>query len=356
MHGIQACFKLDWSTFNLDVDLHIPSYGITALFGPSGSGKTTLLRCIAGLEKAPLGRLIVNGQIWQDTDYWLPTHKRELGYVFQEASLFSHLTVMGNLQFGRRRISDPEKVSLEKAIDLLGIAHLLDRKPDRLSGGERSRVSIARALAANPSLLLMDEPLAALDSKRKQEIIPYLERLHETLNIPVIYVTHSTDEVARLADHLVIMENGHVQASGTLSDTLSRLDLPIQSGQDPNIVLDAIVEEIDQSWHLARVAFDGGSLWTNDQSLSIGTRVRVMVLARDVSLAIKKPSQSSIQNVLQGRVDGIADDYHLGSALVRVSVGNVMFLSRLTKRAVALLGLAIGQSVWVQVKSVALME
>jgi molybdate transport system ATP-binding protein len=154
----------------------------------------------------------------------------------------------------------------------------------------------------------------------------------------------------------VIMENGHVLASGTLSDTLSRLDLPIHLGQDPNIVLDATVEEIDQSWHLARVAFDGGSLWTNDQSLSIGKRVRVQVLARDVSLAIKQPSQSSIQNVLQGHVDAIADDYHLSSSLVRVSVGNVMFLSRLTKRSVALLGLAIGQSVWVQVKSVALME
>ncbi|HBA08720.1 MAG TPA: molybdenum ABC transporter ATP-binding protein, partial [Methylotenera mobilis] len=191
MQGIEARFKLDWPTFNLNVDLHLPARGVIALFGDSGSGKTTLLRCIAGLEKAPEGRLIVNGEIWQDERHWLPTHKRGLGYVFQEASLFTHLTVMGNLLYGKRRIPDDQKVSLDQAIELLGISHLLDRKPDRLSGGERSRVSIARALAANPSILLMDEPLAALDLKRKQEIIPYLERLHEALKIPVIYVSHS---------------------------------------------------------------------------------------------------------------------------------------------------------------------
>jgi len=356
MQGIEARFKLDWPTFNLNVDLHLPARGVIALFGDSGSGKTTLLRCIAGLEKAPEGRLIVNGEIWQDERHWLPTHKRGLGYVFQEASLFTHLTVMGNLLYGKRRIPDDQKVSLDQAIELLGISHLLDRKPDRLSGGERSRVSIARALAANPSILLMDEPLAALDLKRKQEIIPYLERLHEALKIPVIYVSHSADEVARLADYLVVMEKGHALASGSLADTLTRLDLPIHLGQDAGVVLDATVVEVDQSWHLARIAFDGGSLWTHDQAFSIGKRVRVQVLARDVSLATEIPSQSSIQNVLQGFVDAIADDNHPSLALVRVKVGNVMLLSRLTKRAVSSLGVDTGQSVWLQIKSVALME
>jgi molybdate transport system ATP-binding protein len=356
MQGIEARFKLDWPTFNLNVDLHLPARGVIVLFGDSGSGKTTLLRCIAGLEKAPEGRLIVNGEIWQDERHWLPTHKRGLGYVFQEASLFTHLTVMGNLLYGKRRILDDQKVSLDQAIELLGISHLLDRKPDRLSGGERSRVSIARALAANPSILLMDEPLAALDLKRKQEIIPYLERLHEALKIPVIYVSHSADEVARLADYLVVMEKGHALASGSLADTLTRLDLPIHLGQDAGVVLDATVVEVDQSWHLARIAFDGGSLWTHDLAFSIGKRVRVQVLARDVSLATEIPSQSSIQNVLQGFVDAIADDNHPSLALVRVKVGNVMLLSRLTKRAVSSLGVATGQSVWLQIKSVALME
>lgn len=198
MTTIQARLRLDWPGFTLDVDLSLPCHGVTALFGPSGSGKTTLLRCIAGLERAPQGFLAVNGEIWQDGKHWLPTHMRPLGYVFQEASLFSHLSVMGNLRYGLKRLSDDQHKSLDQVIELLGIEHLLDRKPDRLSGGERQRVGIARALAVRPRILLMDEPLAALDLQRKQEILPYLERLHEELAIPVLYVSHSPDEVARL--------------------------------------------------------------------------------------------------------------------------------------------------------------
>ena len=200
MAGIDARFRLDWPGFSLNVDLTLPGRGVTALFGHSGSGKTTLLRCIAGLERAPQGRLAVDGEVWQDAGCWLPPHKRPIGYVFQEASLFAHLTVLGNLRYGLKHISGAQRVSLDHAIELLGIAHLLDRKPDLLSGGERQRVGIARALAVSPRLLLMDEPLAALDLKRKQEILPYLERLHDELSIPVLYVSHSTDEVARLAD------------------------------------------------------------------------------------------------------------------------------------------------------------
>ena len=202
MAGIDARFRLDWPGFSLDVDLALPGRGVTALFGHSGSGKTTLLRCIAGLERAAQGRLAVDGEVWQDAGSWLPPHQRPIGYVFQEASLFAHLTVLGNLRYGMKRISGAQRVSLDHAIELLGIGHLLDRKPDRLSGGERQRVGIARALAVSPRLLLMDEPLAALDLKRKQEILPYLERLHDELSIPVLYVSHSPDEVARLADYL----------------------------------------------------------------------------------------------------------------------------------------------------------
>lgn len=172
MDNIQASFGLDWPGFTLDVDLALPCRGVTALFGHSGSGKTTLLRCIAGLERAPRGFLAVDGEVWQDSKHWMPTHKRPLGYVFQEASLFSHLTVLGNLRYGLKRITAAQRVSLDQAIELLGIGPLLDRKPDRLSGGERSRVGIARALATSPRILLMDEPLAALDHKRKQEIFP----------------------------------------------------------------------------------------------------------------------------------------------------------------------------------------
>jgi molybdate transport system ATP-binding protein len=355
MSGIQARFQLAWPEFKLDVDLDLPGRGVTALFGHSGSGKTTLLRCMAGLEKAD-GRLVVDGQAWQDTHHWLPTYKRPVGYVFQEPSLFAHLTVMGNLRYGLRRTSTGQRVSLEQTVELLGIAHLLERKPDRLSGGERSRVGIARALAVSPLILLMDEPLAALDLKRKQEILPYLERLHDELDIPVLYVSHSADEVARLADHLVVMEAGRALASGTLANTLARLDLPIRLGEDAGAIIDATVAEVDSTWHLARMEFAGGSLWTRDQGLSIGRRVRVRVLARDVSLASEPPGKSSIQNSLLGCIDAIADDDHPGLALVRVQVGNVMLLSRLTKRAAASLQLAPGQSVWAQIKSVALME
>ena len=213
---ISAKFDIDYGSFRLNVDLNLPGTGITVLFGPSGSGKTTLLRCIAGLQRASHGFLAINGDVWQNSDrgIFVPTHKRPLGYVFQEANLFPHLSVKGNLQFGLKRIASPSATDLQHILELLGIDHLLDRTPDRLSGGERQRIAIARALALNPKILLMDEPLAALDFKRKQEILPFLGRLHQELNIPVIYVTHSQQEVAQLADHIVIIEEGVTSQSG----------------------------------------------------------------------------------------------------------------------------------------------
>jgi len=360
--GIQARFKLDWPGFTLDVDLDLPARGVTALFGHSGSGKTTLLRCIAGLERAPLGRLKVNGAVWQDDgpnsqrggDHWLPTHQRPLGYVFQEASLFPHLTVMGNMRYGLQRSTGAVRVSLDQAIELLGIGHLLARKPDQLSGGERQRVSMARALALSPSLLLMDEPLAALDLKRKQEILPYLERLHAELDIPVLYVSHSPDEVARLADHIVVLDAGRAVAAGPLKDTLARLDLPIQLGEDAGVVLDAVVAERDTQWHLTRVEFDGGSLWVRDGGHALGQAVRVRILARDVSIALQKVNHSSIQNCLSAVVDDMADDHHPALSLIRLKLGDSPVLARLTRRSAVGLGLLPGLPVWVQIKAVAL--
>ncbi|WP_045225953.1 molybdenum ABC transporter ATP-binding protein [Methyloterricola oryzae] len=356
MSDIQARFRLDWPGFLLDVDLALPGRGVTALFGHSGSGKTTLLRCIAGLERAPQGRLAMNGDVWQDAHHWTPPHKRPLGYVFQEASLFPHLTVLGNLRYGARRIGSEQQVRLDQAVELLGIGHLLERKPDRLSGGERQRVGIARALAVNPRILLMDEPLAALDLRRKAEILPYLERLHNELDIPVLYVSHAPDEVARLADHLVVLEEGRVLAQGVLTETLARLDLPIRLGEDVGAVLDATVGAIDDEWHLARADFPGGQLWTRDHGVPLGRKVRVRVLARDVSLAQLHPGPSSIQNVFPGVVDAIADDEHPGLALVRVKVGECILIARLTKRSAVELKVSSGQQIWVQVKSVALLE
>ena len=354
MNSIQARFKLDWPGFSLDVDLSLPGRGVTALFGPSGCGKTTLLRSIAGLERPPKGFLQVNGELWQDNSLWLPTHRRPLAYVFQESSLFPHLSVMGNLQYGRQRTSPANAFDLSQVIELLGIEALLPRKPDALSGGERQRVAIARALAVNPRLLLMDEPLAALDMQRKQEILPYLERMQKTLDIPIIYVTHAPDEVARLAQHIVMLEHGKVTASGSLHDTLSRVDLPLRLGDDLGVIIDARVSEIDKQWHLARLDFADGAFWTRDQGLALQDTARLHILARDVSIAREKPAQSSIQNILAGRIDRCVDDDAPGSVIVRVLIGETPLLARITARAVAELALKPGDTVWVQVKSVAL--
>lgn len=356
MGTIEARFTLDWPGFRLDVDLELPARGVTALFGHSGSGKTTLLRCVAGLERPASGRLRFKGQVWQDERTWVPTHRRPLGYVFQEASLFPHLSVMGNLRYGQKRSRTEQKIALDQAIELLGIGHLLERRSDLLSGGERQRIGIARALAVSPEILLMDEPLAALDHKRKREILPYLERLHDELDIPVLYVSHSPDEVARLADYLVVLDGGRVVARGPLGETLARLDLPVRLGEDVGVVLDAQVGGVDAEWHLARLDFEGGSLWTRDHALPQGKRVRVRVLARDVSLTVAAPGPSSIQNVFPGVIESLGSDEHPGLLLVRVQVGAALFVARLTRRSAAQLGVEVGLRVHVQVKSVALME
>lgn len=355
MGGIHARFLLERPGFVLDVDLELPGHGVTALFGHSGSGKTTFLRCIAGLERVPEGRLIFEGETWQDAKHWRPTHQRPIGYVSQDASLFPHLTVMGNLRYGYARSRSTGRVRLDQIIDMLGIGHLLDRKPDRLSGGERQRVAIARAVAVCPRLLLMDEPLAALDLQRKREILPFLERLRDELDIPILYVSHLHEEVARLADHLVLMEGGKVLASGALSDMSARMELPVRLADDVGVVLAGVVAEKDVAWHLARVEFDGGSLWVRDGGVRVGQRVRVHVLARDVSLALQ-PGVTSIQNLLLGEVDAVGEDTHPGIALVRVRVGAALLLARLTRRAVSRLGIAVGQRVWTQIKSAALVE
>lgn len=357
MDAITTRFRVDWPGFSLDVDLNLSGRGVTAIFGHSGSGKTTLLRCIAGLERVRTGFLSFKGDVWQDEHSFLPVYKRPLGYVFQEASLFPHLSVLDNLRYGQKRIAAEErKVSLEQAVELLGIGHLLERKPERLSGGERQRAGIARALAVSPRILLMDEPLAALDLARKQEILPYLERLHDELEIPVLYVTHSPDEVVRLADYLVAMDSGRVTAHGPLGETLSRLDLPIRLGEERAVVLEGVVAEQDSAWNLTRVAFNGGSLWTRDRGIAVGKKVRLRVPSGGISLCLKPQEETSILNSLKGRVEAIADDDHPAHALVRVAIGGSVLLARVTRRSVAALGLEPGQPVWAQIKSVALME
>ena len=374
---ISAELRLPRRGFTLDVSLALPERGVSALFGPSGCGKTTVLRALAGLERAA-GRVALGAEVWQDDaarggGVFVRTHRRAIGYVIQEAALFPHLSVQGNLGYGLKRIAPADRrIALDQVVELLGIGHLMARRPATLSGGERQRVAIARALATSPRLLLMDEPLAALDAKRKAELLPYLDRLHEELAIPIVYVSHSIDEVARLADHLVVMEAGRVLAEGAVADILARLDLNLPLGESAGVVLDAIVGQRDAQWQLARLDVTGDAgpggvhgapasrLWARDAGVVLGRRVRLRVLARDVSLTRAPQTGTSIGNQLRCVIEAIADDEHPALALVRVRVGEgvaaVPLVARLTRRSAHALALAVGMPVWAQVKTVALME
>lgn len=361
--GIQARFRVAYSGFSLDVDLKLPGQGVTALFGHSGSGKTTCLRCIAGLEQAVEAYLAVNGQIWQDSSlgFFVPTHERPLGYVFQESSLFPHLSVLKNLEYGMRRSVKGKgraegAVSWDHIVTLLGIGHLLDRMPDRLSGGERQRVGIARALLTSPKLLLMDEPMAALDLQRKNEILPYLERLNDELDIPVLYISHSPDEVARLADHVVFLDQGKVVAQGGIQATMARLDLPTASADHAGVVIEGRVAEHDDAYHLSRLNFPGGSVLVGRRDEPIGHRVRFKVYARDVSLATHPCDGSSITNVLYGVVQEIVAADSPAHVLVRLDIEGTPLIARITRRSCDHLGVMPGQRLWAQIKGVALLS
>ena len=356
--GIQARFRLAYPGFALDVDLNLPGRGVTALFGHSGSGKTTCLRCIAGLERAPQGRLEINGELWQDSasGLFVPPHQRALGYVFQEASLFPHLTVRRNLEYGMQRVAAASRrVEWEHVLELLGIGQLLERMPERLSGGERQRVGIARALLTSPRLLLMDEPLAALDLKRKNEILPYLERLHDELDIPVLYVSHAPDEVARLADHVVLLDQGRVVAQGGLQETLARLDLPTAFRADAGVVIEARVADHDDAYHLTRLEFPGGEVLVARRPEALGQRLRFRVHARDVSLALTRAEGSSITNLLPATVQAVVEADTPAHVLVRLDADGTPLLARITRRSADQLGIAAGQRLWAQIKAVALL-
>ena len=353
--SLRIAVRHAYAGFALELDLDLPAAGVTAIFGHSGSGKTTLLRCVAGLERAE-GRIVVNGATWQDDAVFMPPHRRAIGYVFQDARLFAHLSVAGNLDYAAKRAragaTPPDRAAI---VDLLGIGPLLDRLPARLSGGEAQRVAIARALLAAPQLLLLDEPLAALDHARKQEILPYLERLHDELKIPALYVTHAPAEVARLADHIVMLEAGRALAHGPLTETLARLDLPIRLGEDVGTVFECTVAERDGAWHLARVVFDGGELWVRDIGIPLGARARVRILARDVSISRESlAGTSSINNAVACEIVGHAAEDHPALILLQLRAGGVPLLARLTRRSAKRLDLVPGQKVWAQIKAVAL--
>lgn len=342
--------------FSLDVDVVIPGSGVTAIFGHSGSGKTTFLRCIAGLEKAS-GMLDVNGSIWQSGKTFLPAYKRPIGYVFQEASLFAHLTASDNLQYAIKRSGLPKNnQNFKNILQTLGIENVLQRYPHELSGGERQRVAIARALLIQPQLLLMDEPLASLDMARKQEILPYLENLCATSSVPILYVSHSIDEVVKLADHVVVLDQGKVAASGSVTDVFSRINPTFQPESDLGVILDGTVIERDTRWHLSRIAFDGGDLWLRDTGDEINRPVRVRVLARDVSIALDNHHDTSILNKIPVKVCEIFTTDEGTITIVRLNAGESYIIARLTAKSAHYLNLTPGMPVWAQIKSVALVQ
>lgn len=355
--SIELRLQLSRTNFALDVALRLPARGVSAIFGASGSGKTTLLRAVAGLERCARGRLDVAGEVWQDSaaGIFVPSHKRSLGYVFQDAALFPHLSVRENLAFGRRRTGDATPPDAAAVVALLDIGPLLDRRPDSLSGGEQQRVAIARALLAKPRLLLMDEPLAALDEQRKAEFLPWLETLHDELDIPVLYVSHALPEVARLADHLVLLEQGRVRAEGALAELLPRLDLPLSHGEEAFVVIAATVGAYDADYALARLDFAGQSLWAPSAPRIPGAAVRVRIQARDVSLALAPHDDSSILNTLPATITAL-EEQPPGRVLAGLDIGGTALLARVTKRSSAFLGLTRGKTLQAQIKSVALLD
>ena len=367
MPELQADLRVVHPGFELDVALRLPARGVTVLFGPSGCGKTTVLRALAGLERAR-GRVALASEVWQDdaARVWVPTHRRAVGYVFQEASLFPHLTVQANLMYGWRRVpAASRRVAVDEAVALLGIGHLLGRMPEALSGGERQRAAIARALLTSPSLLLMDEPLSALDAARKAEILPYLERLNRESGVPLVYVTHALDEAARLADHLVLMRAGRVEAAGLAAETLSRLDLPLSQLDEAASVLQATVMAHDPDFGQSRLALQGLCLWVGQCAHAPGSQVRIRVLARDVSVSLSHARDSSIANILPARIVALREDgpdtVTLRLALLpgpesgQAPAQAPVLLARLTRRSCVHLKLHEGQAVFAQVKGAALM-
>ena len=330
---------------------------IVALFGRSGAGKSTLVNAIAGIVKPTRGRIVIGGRTLFDSTAGIDVapEKRRVGYVFQDGLLFPHLNVRANLAYGERMLPAGERaVDRARVIALLGLERLLGRRPSTLSGGERQRVAIGRALLASPRVLLMDEPLASLDAARKAEILSYVELLRDEWRLPIVYVSHAIEEVTRLADHLVLLSDGRVAASGPLGELMRRRDLaPLTGRFEAGSVIEARVVSHDEAYGLATLAFEGGVLFVPNVDALPGEPVRVRVRARDVALALEPPRDASFQNVLPGTIASIEAEF---GALVEVTVslGAVSMVARVTRKSVTELGLAPGRRVFALVKAVSI--
>ncbi len=341
-----------FASVQMDIAFEAPSPGVTVLFGPSGSGKSTIINAAAGLLRPDTCRIAVDGQVFADTrsGIWLPPERRRAGLVFQDSRLFPHMSVATNLRFGMRRVA-PGAIGFDDIVDLLGIAPLLDRRPHTLSGGERQRVAIGRALLAQPHVLLMDEPLASLDSARKAEILPYITRLKTNLRLPILYVTHALDEIVRLADSLVLIEVGHVVGFGSVSDVASRADLPLAQRDDGGAVLLCRVSQHDSGRALTLLEGAGATFWVPLLDLSPGATCRIRIPAREVILAGKSPEAISLHNIVAGTVADIVNDAARRSVMVRIALSQGALLARVTPDAVVRLNLSTGSPVLALIKS-----
>ena len=349
---LQADLVLDRKDFRLEASLDVRLSGVTAVFGPSGCGKTTFLRAIAGLEREPRGRIAFDGTVWQDDRTFVAARDRRAGLVFQDARLFSHLTVRGNILYGHRRTPKEERMfQPETVVRLMDLDPLLGRRVSSLSGGERQRVSFARAVLANPRLLLMDEPLASLDQDRKEDILPFIERLAGELRIPTLYVSHEIDEVVRLASDLVLMSEGRIVASGPIEEVSNRFDLRSYAGRlDAGSILRMRVAGHDPAHGITRFAFAGGEIGPR-VALAEGAEVNLRVRSRDVAIALDPPGRTSILNVLPGSVVEIGPNDG-PQAHVLLDVGAPLW-ARIMRRSVEALELAPGRPVYALVKAVA---
>jgi len=359
MNQLTGHLQVKHSNFNLNLEFSLPGNGVTALFGPSGSGKTSCLRAIAGLERLPNSYFKIGEKVWQDESkgIFVPVNQREIGYVFQEASLFPHLTVQENLEFGFKRLPlQKRKIQPDTVITLLNISHLLTRHPSALSGGERQRVAIARALLRSPELLLMDEPLSALDRDLKNEILPYLENLHKTLAMPVLYVSHSAEEVARLADHIVILDQGQIHCAGPLKEIMMDPRFAMLFGDGASTLLEGRISS-QQDELITEVTTEKQlTLKLTHRPYAINSAIRCRIYASDVSLCTVKPALSSILNIYQGHIMRIdAGNHHAELIITLVLKNQQKLLAQISRYSLNRLKLSVGTAIWAQVKSVAVL-
>jgi molybdate transport system ATP-binding protein len=351
---IDIQIELQNASFHLEANFSVAETGVTGIFGPSGSGKTSLLRVIAGLEPQALGLVQIGKAVWQDETSYLPIAQRQMGMVFQEPSLFQHLNVAENLRYGMNRTKrTSQSIEFSSMCGLLDLEILLERNPQTLSGGEKQRVAIARALLASPQLLLLDEPLSALDQSARGKLMTYLEKVFQILDIPVFYVSHSSEEIARLADNLILMDSGQVSAFGPIDDVLSRIDNPLIELDEAFSVLECEVKAHDLP-HLTTIQSVGGKiLHIPEIQRAITSKLRLQIRARDVSLCLTEPSNTSILNIIEAKVAEISQ-VKQGARTIKLDIAGENLMAKVSDYSSTQLNLHSGQEVFAQIKSVAL--